>query len=421
MKYSQRAKQNLNLSLSKYGLNEGDLHAELSNYSSIQEKLFLGKSTGSMPFLSLPDHSADLSSINLIAGSLRERFDRLVIFGVGGSSLGGRALVGLTGADLGNQAPIFMDASDPYTFETVLSEIPLERTGFLVVSKSGATLETLMQTLLALENTPTENFVFITEPGDNPLRRIGQNYGIELLDHDPKLVGRYSVMSMVGLIPAAYSGIDIQAVRNGAKGVLKNFFDSKDPYSCAPAMGAAATVAFSRKGVGINVLMPYADRLRGFAHWHRQLWAESLGKKGFGMTPIVARGPADQHSQLQLYLDGPADKLFTIILVKSINKGQVIGTQFSPSSEMPWLEGKSISNLNQALAEATTETLINHHRPVRKIILSTVDAQVMGELMMHFMLETIIAAEILGIDPFDQPAVENIKISAKSRMGGPSL
>ena len=409
--------QTFKLSLEKSGIDESVFGQEKSKLQSLIDKINTAKLSGSMPFLTLPMSSADLEEIEFIAEKFRNKFERLIVFGVGGSSLGARALVESSDIYSSHKSPIFVDASDPLTFEMALRGCPLEKTGFLVISKSGSTLETTMQMLLILSDAPVDNFIFISAPGDNPLRRVAREYNIKVIDHDPNLVGRFSVMSPVGLIPAAYAGIDIRAVRRGAQNILNRFFDIETAEDNTPFFAAAASVVLARFGININVMMPYIDRLKTFTLWHRQLWAESLGKDGLGMTPLVASGSADQHSQLQLYLDGPRDKLFTIICMDSSDKKFNVSNNLAQVAGMPWLADKGMASLNNAMAEATIEALISQGMPVRKILLSGLDDYLIGELMMHYMLETVIAAEMLGVNAFNQPAVERVKVTSARNMG----
>jgi glucose-6-phosphate isomerase len=160
-------------------------------------------------------------------------------------------------------------------------------------------------------------------------------------------------------------------------------------------------------------MMAYADRLERFTRWYVQLWAESLGKDGKGTTPVAAIGPVDQHSQLQLFIAGPRDKLFTVVTVDSAGRGPRIDADLARIAGEPDFGGKTIGDLVAAQGRATAETLAKNGCPVRTMHLGRVDERSIGELLMHFMLETIIAAHLLGVDPFDQPAVEEGKILAK--------
>ncbi len=305
-----------------------------------------------------------------------------------------------------------------------MSRLDLSRTGFLSISKSGGTAETLAQTLAVLDRLSERlgpddlatRMTCIAEQTDNPLRAVAGHYGLFCLDHDPNIGGRYSALSVTGLLPAAIAGVDVAAVRRGAGAVLDAALTAERPEDSAPAAGAVVNVGLAT-GQGINqtVIMPYIDRLDRFGAWYRQLWAESLGKDGHGTTPIGAMGAVDQHSQLQLYLGGPRDKLFTLILADPAGLGPVAGPQGAgPAAEaLDYLMGRSLGDLMAAEQRATAETLIRNGCPTRILRFPTLNEEVMGGLMMHFILETIIAADLLGVDPFDQPSVEEGKVLAR--------
>ena len=163
----------------------------------------------------------------------------------------------------------------------------------------------------------------------------------------------------------------------------------------------------------ISVLMAYCDRLERFTHWYVQLWAESLGKDGKGTTPLAALGPVDQHSQVQLYIGGPRDKLFTVLTVEAAGQGPRMDSELAKLAGEPGFAGKTIGDLVAAEGRATAETLVRNGCPVRTMHLAKLDEASLGELLMHFMLETIVAAHLMGVDAFDQPAVEEGKVLAK--------
>jgi glucose-6-phosphate isomerase len=207
-------------------------------------------------------------------------------------------------------------------------------------------------------------------------------------------------------------GLDIAAIRAGAAAALAPVLEERAPRDVPAAVGAALSVALAATKP-ITVLMAYADRLERFTRWYVQLWAESLGKQGKGTTPIGALGPVDQHSQLQLYIAGPRDKLFTIVTVAAAGRGPRIAADLAALAGEPDFAGKTMGDLVAAQGRATAETLAKNGCPVRTIHLDTLNERSLGELLMHFMLETIIAAHLLGVDPFDQPAVEEGKVLAK--------
>jgi glucose-6-phosphate isomerase len=236
---------------------------------------------------------------------------------------------------------------------------------------------------------------------------------VALLEHDPNIGGRYSVLSNVGLLPAAILGLDIKRVRTGAATALAPVLAERPAGQVPAALGAALNVAAAAGGKNIAVLMAYADRLERFSRWFTQLWAESLGKAGKGTTPIGALGPVDQHSQLQLFIAGPRDKLFTVVTVDTKGQGPRIDRELAKRSGEPDFAGKAIGDLVAAQGRATAETLAKNGCPVRTIHLPRLNEESLGALMMHFMLETIIAAQLIGVDAFDQPAVEEGKVLAK--------
>jgi glucose-6-phosphate isomerase len=236
-----------------------------------------------------------------------------------------------------------------------------------------------------------------------------------VLDHDPGVGGRFSVLTNVGLLPASILGLDIAAVRAGAAAALAPVLEKRAPADVPSAVGAAVSVA---AGKPITVMMAYADRLERFTRWYVQLWAESLGKDGKGTTPLAALGPVDQHSQLQLFNAGPRDKLFTIVTAAATGRGPRIEADLAKLAGEPDFAGKTMGDLVAAQGRATAETLAKNGCPVRTMHLAKLDEKSLGELLMHFMLETIIAAHLIGVDAFDQPAVEEGKVLAKTYLTG---
>ena len=392
---------------------------------------------GGLALLRLPAERGDLDGIIQAARRLATGATHIVILGTGGSSLGGQTLAQLAGhavpgIGLPPNAPRlhFLDNLDPETFGTLLSRLPLATTRFVAISKSGGTGETLMQTaavLAALKQAGLEKrigelFLGLSEPAAgkrNGLRDLLAPYKVPVLDHDTGVGGRFSVLTNVGLLPAAILGLDIAKVRTGAAVALAPVLDKKTPADVPAAVGAALSVALAEtNNKRIAVMMAYADRLERFTRWYAQLWAESLGKDGKGTTPIGALGPVDQHSQLQLFIAGPRDKLFTILTVATTGRGPRIEPDLAKLCGEPGFAGKTIGDLVAAQGRATAETLAKNGCPVRTIHLEKLDEASLGELLMHFMLETVIAAHLLGVDAFDQPAVEEGKVLAKKYLTG---
>lgn len=367
-----------------------------------------------LPLLEVPSWTQDLQEIQELASHIRSHFSHLVVLGTGGSSLGGRML-----AQVPESLPMditFLENIDPHTVEKTLARYDVRKTFFLAISKSGGTVETLAQTLICLQairsylgdSAVSRQCAIITGPQDSPLLRLAKNWHIPVITH-PDVGGRFSVLTAVGLIPAAVAGLDISRIRAGANSVVKAMRDATNIEDSLPVMGAATLFGLLQKGITISVLMPYCDRLFDMGAWYRQLWAESLGKDGQGMTPVRALGAVDQHSQLQLYLDGPKDKLLSLICVEYAGKGHLIPSDLLEDPSLNYLMGHRIGDVIDAEQQATADTLSAKGCPVRLFRLPEVKEESFGALLMHFMIETIIMADLMGVNAFDQPAVEDGK------------
>jgi glucose-6-phosphate isomerase len=386
----------------------------------------------SLPLLRLPRRRDDLAACRAAAEVLTRGASDIVHFGTGGSSLGAQALAQLAGyrvpgsrLTLGlDERPAlhFFDNLDAATLTEALGNLDFRTTRFLVVSKSGGTPETVVQLIATLDALTAEgldrnaarHIVVLTEPADparNPARSLAARYGLTVLDHDPRVGGRFSVLSNVGMLPALLLGLDPEAIRAGAAEVMAAFLTGDDPAAIAPVAGAAMVQGLTEeRGLAATILMPYSDRLRLLSAWYQQLWAESLGKDGLGTQPVAAAGPVDQHSQMQLFLGGPADKLLTIIMGTTAGSGPRVSADLRADPLLGYLAGRTVGDLTDAQARANAETYAGHGRPVRVMTIDRVDERTTGALLMHFMIETIVTGLMMGIDPFDQPAVEAAKV-----------
>jgi glucose-6-phosphate isomerase len=413
------------------GVTAPDLAEAIGRTGAALDWLRARHADGALPLLRLPSERGDLAAINEAARRLAQGASDIVLLGTGGSSLGGQALAQLAGHAVPGLGLLrdgprlhFMDNLDPTTFGALLQRLPLPQTRFVAVSKSGGTGETLMQVIAALDALKgaglaariPDLFLGLSEPvrdgKPNGLRTLLGAHKVAMLEHHPGVGGRFSVLTNVGLLPAAVLGLDITAIRAGAAAALATVLDRRAPGEVPAAVGAALAVALAR-GKPIAVMLAYADRLERFARWYVQLWAESLGKDRKGTTPVAALGPVDQHSQLQLFIAGPRDKLFTIVTVAAAGLGPRMSADLARLAGEPDFAGRTIGDLVAAQGRATAETLARNGCPVRTIHLERLDAASLGALLMHFMLETIIAAHLLGVDAFDQPAVEEGKLLAK--------
>ena len=421
-----------------HGVAEKALNDALGRAEGALDVLRARHADGSLPLLWLPKTHDDLVPIRDTARRLAENATDVVLLGTGGSSLAGQTLAQLAGHAVPGVGALraaprlhFMDNLDPETYGALLGKLPHTTTRFVAISKSGGTAETLMQTIAALTAVKAEGletripdiFLGLTEPAKsgktNGLRELLAAHHVPILDHHTGIGGRFSVLSNVGLLPAAMLDLDIAAVREGAGLALAPVLAKKPAAQVPAALGAALAVALAEsKGKSISVLMAYADRLERFTHWYVQLWAESLGKNGKGTTPVAALGPVDQHSQVQLFIGGPRDKLFIVVTVAGTGRGPRMDAELAKLAGEPAFGGKTIGDLVAAEGRATAETLVKNGCPVRTIHLPQLNEETLGELLMHFMLETIIAAHLLGVDAFDQPAVEDGKVLAKKYLLG---
>lgn len=436
MTINQSIDSALEKSVGAHGVADAAFAAALTRTEGALDRLRQHYSEGTLPLLRLPEKKDDLPQIVSAARKLAEGASDVVLLGTGGSSLGGQTLAQLAGYAVPGVGALkapprlhFIDNLDPLSFELMLAKLPLATTRFVAISKSGGTAETLMQTIAALSAfkqaglDPRTGFLGISEPAKegkrNGLRDLLTKHQVALLDHDPQVGGRYSALTNVGLLPAAVLGLDIGAIRQGAAAALAPVLNKAKPAEVPAAVGAALAVSLAEsRAKSISVLMAYTDKLERLTRWYVQLWAESLGKQGKGTTPLAALGPVDQHSQVQLFIAGPRDKLFNVVLVKCAGLGPAMSADLAALAGEPGFAGKTIGDLVWAEGRATAETLAKNGCPVRTFMLDKLDEKSLGELMMHFMLETIIAAHIMGIDAFDQPAVEEGKVLAKRYLMG---
>lgn len=364
--------------------------------------------------LAIADQINDIDDIEKAASFLVKKKDIIVVLGTGGSNLGARALVSvLQGNEL--KKINFFDNIDPIQFRNSIMKYDIERTGFIIISKSGYTSETLSQFSSIIEIIKSKNFtqellkefIIITENKNSPLKQMANQFKCQTLDHEKNIGGRYSVFSNVGLLPARIAGIDISSVRSGANEIIskmqKGFFEEH-------LIGSQMIVNLqSTKSININVLITYTDALKYFGKWYLQLWAESIGKEEKGITPIHAMGTKDQHSQLQLYLDGPKDKFFTIISKDHRGLGLKMNDSILRDNNIGYLVGKSMGDLMYAEQRKTLNMFISKGIPIREIFCREINEFTIGQLMAYYMMETIATCYLIDVNPFDQKAVDQGK------------
>lgn len=381
------------------------VRAKAQEWQAQREALYaaLTKRVSEQPLTDFARDKAALAMLLAQEQSLRTQCERLVVIGTGGASLGAQALCAL--ADDPSRVR-FLENCDPATLEVFL-RLPRATTGWLIISKSGETVETLAASLsLVAQHQGDATFGMrvrvMTAQRDSTLGKLATQQGWEMLDHPAELGGRFSVFSPVGLLPAAFAGLDVAAIAHAAQETVQQLLSTQDAQLLQHATWLAANVWHKP----MHLLMAYADRLRPATQWFKQLWAESLGKDRRGSTPLTAIGAIDQHSQLQLYLDGPRDKLITLWLPTTAGAGVALPDM--GLAGVAYFTGHTMGDVMQATSEATATTLAKAGVPLRvaRGVLTPVS---LARWFARQMLETLLVAILLEVDPYSQPAVEEGK------------
>ncbi len=375
------------------------------------------------------------------ASLVEDRFDNILVLGIGGSALGGIAVTEallkpywnlLTPEQRGNLPRIFfLDNIDPDTISGLLEILDLKKTLVNVITKSGSTAETMSQFMILkdlmykeLGDDYRKNIVATTDKKMGVLRQLADQEGFKTFFVPDDVGGRFSVFSAVGLLPFALVGLDIDQLMNGIKDMdlaLKN----TDIYQNIAAQGALIQYLMDvKKGKNLSVMMPYSSRLKYVSDWYAQLWAESLGKEfnnngekvNIGPTPIKALGATDQHSQIQLYNEGPNNKIITFIRVENFDTTLEIPKIFEYTG-IGYLGGKTINDLINAEADSTRVALADYSRPTMTITIPKIDEYNVAQLLYMLEVQTAIAGELYNINTFNQPGVEQAKNYTYALMG----
>ena len=412
-----------------------------ARFTAAREKVQSRREAGDLGFLDLPgDTALHKQTTDFIARS-KGRFDDVVLLGIGGSALGPFALrtalrpYGWNALDVKRREGFprlhVLDNVDPRTVSAVLDSVSPSRTLLVVTSKSGGTAETMSQFLIArdrlrgeLGDGAKDHIAFITDPTQGALRALADRDGIATLDVPSNVGGRFSVLTPVGVLPAALIGIDTTELLAGASDMARRCETAELSKNPAATFAMLQYLADSEGGKHINVLMPYSDPLRDFAAWFVQLWAESLGKRAEdgvhrGPTPLAALGATDQHSQVQLFMEGPADKTITFIAVRQAERDVKIPDTTGEVKELAYLGGHSLHELLSVEQRATAGALALRGRPNMTIHFERVDARHVGELIMLLEIATVYAGGLYGVNPLDQPGVELGKQFAYALLGRP--
>jgi glucose-6-phosphate isomerase len=401
--------------------------------------LAAGRAAGKLGFLDLPDDEEAVAACRAYADSHQGRFENLVVLGIGGSALGTLALHAALSPALHNivnrsvaRPRLFVvDNVDPVMVGGVLSNANPASTLFNVISKSGSTAETMSQFLLFLESLKSvvgdrwrEHVVVTTDARQGALRPFADAHDLASFVVPDNVGGRFSVLSPVGLLPGAMMGWDLEGLLAGAARGRQACLRTDLHANPAALLATAHHALDTRAGCHVQVLFPYSHRLRLLADWNVQLVAESLGKRtadgrGVGPTPHKALGATDQHSQVQLFAQGPMDKVYTFLRVAHHDDDVVIPRVPDGVEGLEYLQGRTFGQLLDAECRATFLALVDAGRPCAMIDVPRVDADHVGEWLMWQMVGTAYGGLLYGVDAFDQPGVEAGKVATYGLMGRP--
>ena len=423
-------------------LTAADWEQAAADFAAVRERVGRLRDAGQLGFLALPDDAALHKQSTAFADRARGQFDDVVVLGIGGSALGPIAVRtallkpqwnSLSADERGGLPRLHvLDNVDPRTIAALLDRLALERSVFIVTSKSGGTAETMAQYLVVRGRLEAANakdvarhLVFVTDPEKGALRAIARAEGIPALDIPPNVGGRYSVLTPVGVLPAALVGVDTKALLAGAGEIARRCEVAALGQNPAGVFAALQFLGDTKLGRHIHVLMPYSDALRDLADWFVQLWAESLGKhrtpgdRGVGPTPLGALGATDQHSKVQLFMEGPPDKTVTFVAVDEEDRSVEIPSLHRGVKELGYLGGHRLGELLDIERRATAGALARRGRPNLTLSVPRADARHLGELFMFLEIATIYAGAMYGVDPLDQPGVELGKQFTYAMLGRP--
>ena len=431
----------------EHGLPRARLDDLSARFPAILNEVEARRRDGEYGFYELGEQAPTVTAIRRFAEGIGQAYDHVLVLGIGGSALGTKALVNALRPaawnELDDEAREFfpritiLENVDPSSIGAALRRIDPRRVFVNVISKSGGTAETLAQYLVVRgwldealgQDAAVRHVAFTTDPTKGPLRALAEREGIAALEIPSSVGGRYSVLTPVGLLPAALVGIDVSGLVQGARRALERAEESSLLQNPAALYAALHWAADAWLGARIHVLMPYSDRLKEFAAWYAQLWAESLGKRldrrgeivHSGPTPLAATGATDQHSQAQLLMEGPFDKLVSFIRVEHAAEDIRIPSREGLPEELAYLPGHTIGELLLSEQEATSAALARMGRINLTLSVPELTAETLGELIMFFQLATGFAGAWYGVNPFDQPGVELGKRLTFAAMGRPGF
>lgn len=431
----------------EHGITPGDIKDIAPRVQDAHAILMKERKEGAYGFWDVHKDKATFADIKQKAAAFSEHgYDNIVVMGIGGSALGMTALATallppyhnlMTRAGRKKLPRLFvMDNIDPITFRQMLRICPPKKTLYNVISKSGETAETMTQLMIVLDVLESKvgkdaiknHLVVTTGPRDKSkslMHPVVDEYGLTSFVIPLNVGGRFSVFTPVGMFPAAMLGMDLDAMCEGCAAMDAACAPGDVEQNPAYLHAAVQYIAATQKGKVNSVMMPYSDQLRDVADWYRQIWAESLGKEVdlqgntvfAGQTPVKALGVTDQHSQVQLYREGPNDKIFNILEVKRFDKSLKIPATLTNIKELDYLRGATMNKLMAAELQGTVDALKKSVRPVCRITLPRVNANTVAQLLYMLEVETAMAGRLYNVNTFNQPGVEEGKVLARQLMG----
>ncbi|MBI4566776.1 MAG: glucose-6-phosphate isomerase [Planctomycetes bacterium] len=424
----------------EHGVTAGEIADLTARFPREHRRLTEWRAKSGGTFLELPDGMAVARRAADWGAGARQRFDDFVVLGIGGSALGASCLLGALADPFHNELPAHrrsgcrlwvVDNVDPDQLAALFEALDLSRACFNVISKSGGTTETAAQFMLARERLKRafgadwkRHVVVTTDPAKGSLRAWCRAEGLETFDVPPDVGGRFSVLSAVGLVPAAAFGADPARLLAGAREAREACLSPAAAANPAWVLAGLAFLLDRRHGKRVSVLMPYSARLRRFADWYAQLWAESLGKRldtagavvHAGQTPLPAAGVTDQHSQAQLFVEGPNDKVTTFLEVEKFDHALAIPAA-EADGETAHLAGRDFADLMRAERLGTAYALTAAGRPNLTVTVPAVNEETLGALLFTYEVATAFAGFLYQVDPFNQPGVEMGKVMTFARLG----
>ncbi|MBF0541287.1 MAG: glucose-6-phosphate isomerase [Nitrospirae bacterium] len=363
--------------------------------------------------------SQDIEQIKVMAKEIRETSENFLFLGMGGAAMGPRAILNALSQmhNVRNKPRIFIfDNADPIILKNIMNNIDLSKTTINIVSKSGNTSETVAAFMILWEKMSRElgkveaaKRIILTCSINCTTHQLVKTYGFKTLEIPEKVVGRFSVLSASGLLLSEVAGIDSLELLQGARDILERCTRPELWENPVYLFSALLFIMCTEENRKINVLMPYADGLKSLSEWFCQLWAESLGKLGSGLTPYPSIGTKDQHSQLQLWMEGPEDKVVIFIKIKDYGDCFIIPKTFEEIDYFDYLIGQSMADICIAGQESTEYILTKDSKPNMSILIPTIDAYHIGQLFLFLEIATVVTGFLFGINPFNQPWVETGK------------